>query len=79
MRQWRQCGAIQQGAALIPALAFMIASTNLMIELGAILWVLMGWQFVLVEIIGLFCAYCIGVVNDKLLFTENLETEIHPG
>ncbi len=28
--------AIQQGAALIPALAFMFASTNLVIELGAV-------------------------------------------
>src|SRR5947207_14610627 len=33
--------AMQQGAALIPALAFMFASTNLVIELGAVLWVLM--------------------------------------
>ena len=39
--------AIQQGAALVPALAFMFASTNLVIELGTVLWVLMGWQFVL--------------------------------
>ena len=29
--------AIQQGAALTPALAFMFASTNLVIELGAVL------------------------------------------
>src|SRR5439155_1886143 len=42
--------AVQQGAALIPALAFMFASTNLVIE--AVLWVLMGWQFVLAEIFG---------------------------
>src|SRR5438132_1098675 len=33
--------AMQQGAALIPALAFMFASTKLVIELGAVLWVLM--------------------------------------
>ena len=44
--------AIQQGAAVIPALAFMFASTNLVIELGAVLWVLMGWQFVFTEIFG---------------------------
>ena len=44
--------AIQQGAALVPALAFMFASTNLVIELGAVLWVLMGWQFVVAEIFG---------------------------
>ncbi len=44
--------AIQQGAAIIPALAFMFASTNLVIELGIILWILMGWQFVLAEFFG---------------------------
>jgi hypothetical protein len=44
--------AIQQGAAIIPALAFMFASTNLVIELGIILWILMGWQFVLAEFVG---------------------------
>src|SRR5205823_8181269 len=37
--------ALRQGAALVPALAFMFASTNLVIELGAVLWLLMGWQF----------------------------------
>src|SRR5438876_6210983 len=36
--------AIQQGAAVVPALAFMFASTNLVIELGAVLWLLMGWH-----------------------------------
>src|SRR3954452_1320916 len=46
--------AIQQGAAIIPALAFMFASTNLVIELGAVLWILMGWRFVLAEFIGAF-------------------------
>jgi uncharacterized membrane protein YraQ (UPF0718 family) len=30
--------AMQEAAALIPALAFMFASTNLVIELGAVLW-----------------------------------------
>lgn len=44
--------AFQKGAALVPALAFMFASTNLVAELGALIWVLLGWQFVLAEIIG---------------------------
>ena len=46
--------AIRQGAAMVPALAFMFASTNLVIELGAVLWVLMGWRFVLAETVGAF-------------------------
>ena len=42
----------KRGAHLIPALAFMFASTNLVIELGLILWQLMGWQFTLAEWLG---------------------------
>ena len=46
--------AVQQGAALVPALAFMFASTNLVIELGIVLWILLGWRFVLAEFMGAF-------------------------
>ncbi len=42
----------KRGAHLIPALAFMFASTNLVVELGLILWQLMGWQFALAEWLG---------------------------
>src|SRR5439155_25601796 len=41
-----------KGAALIPSLAFLFASTNLVIELGIILYLLMGWQFTAAEWIG---------------------------
>ena len=46
--------AFQKGAALVPTLAFMFASTNLVFELGFVLWLLMGWQFVLAEAVGAF-------------------------
>ncbi|MGG6238379.1 permease [Nodosilinea sp. AN01ver1] len=36
-----------KGAHPVNAIAFLIASTNLVIELGIVLWILMGWQFVL--------------------------------
>ncbi len=42
----------QKGAHIIPSLAFMLASTNLVIELSAVLWVMMGWQFVVAEFFG---------------------------
>lgn len=45
---------LKKGANLVPALAFMFASTNLVLELGLVLWVLMGWHFVLAEVIGSF-------------------------
>jgi len=41
-----------KGAALIPSLAFLFASTNLVIELGIVLWLLMAWLFTLAEWIG---------------------------
>jgi uncharacterized membrane protein YraQ (UPF0718 family) len=44
--------AFKKGAALVPVLAFMFASTNLVFELGAVLWLLMGWTFVLAETVG---------------------------
>ncbi|MDO7867023.1 permease [Nocardioides jiangxiensis] len=42
----------RKGASLTAAMAFEIASTNLVVELGIILWLLMGWQFTLAEFIG---------------------------
>lgn len=42
----------EKGANIVPALAFMIASTNLVLELSIVLWVLMGWQFVVAEFVG---------------------------
>jgi uncharacterized protein len=42
----------RQGASFTAAMAFEIASTNLVIELGIILALLIGWQFTLAEFIG---------------------------
>jgi uncharacterized membrane protein YraQ (UPF0718 family) len=42
----------KKGAALIPSLAFIFASTNLVAELGIVLYLLMGWQFMAGEWIG---------------------------
>ena len=42
----------RKGASLSAAMAFEIASTNLVIELGIILALLMGWQFTLAEFVG---------------------------
>jgi uncharacterized protein len=42
----------QKGADFISAMVFMFASTNLVIELGVVLLILLGWQFALAEFIG---------------------------
>jgi YHS domain-containing protein/uncharacterized membrane protein YraQ (UPF0718 family) len=42
----------QKGADFVSAMVFMFASTNLVIELGIVLVILMGWQFTAAEFIG---------------------------
>src|SRR5665648_337594 len=42
----------QKGASAVSALAFQFASTNLVWELGLVLWVLIGWQFTLAQYVG---------------------------
>ena len=42
----------KKGAGFIASLAFLFSSTNLVIELGIILFILMGWQFTAAEWIG---------------------------
>jgi uncharacterized protein len=42
----------QKGASGSSALAFQLASTNLVWELGLVIWVLIGWQFTLAEYVG---------------------------
>src|SRR5947209_13100491 len=42
----------QKGASASSALAFQFASTNLVWELGLVLWLLIGWQFTLAEYLG---------------------------
>lgn len=42
----------KKGAGLVPSLAFMLASTNLVIELGIVIAVFLSWQFVVGEYVG---------------------------
>jgi len=41
-----------RGADFTSAMVFMFASTNLVLELGIVLWLLIGWQFALAELVG---------------------------
>jgi uncharacterized protein len=51
-----------KGADFVSAMVFMFASTNLVIELGVVLVVLIGWQFALSEFVG-------GIIMISLLAT----------
>ena len=42
----------QRGADFTAAMVFMVASTNLVAELGIVLWLLIGWHFTLAEFAG---------------------------
>jgi uncharacterized membrane protein YraQ (UPF0718 family)/YHS domain-containing protein len=41
-----------RGADFTSSMVFMVASTNLVVELGIILWLLIGWQFAVAEFVG---------------------------
>ncbi len=45
---------VEKGADFTTAIIFMFASTNLVFELGLVMWTLLGWQFALAEFIGGF-------------------------
>src|ERR1700724_3752115 len=42
----------RKGASFTAAMAFEIASTNLVVELGIVMALLLGWQFTLAEFVG---------------------------
>jgi uncharacterized protein len=65
----------KKGAGLVPSLAFLFSSTNLVIELGIILWLLMGWQFTAAEWIGGLVLIAIMSVLVKLTYPKRLVEE----
>lgn len=65
----------KKGAALVPSLAFLFSSTNLVLELGIILWLLMGWQFTAAEWIGGVVLIAIMTVLVRLTYPKALVEE----
>ena len=65
----------KKGAALVNALAFMFASTNLVIELGIILFILMGWQFMVGEWIGGLVLIALMATIVKFTYPKKLAEE----
>jgi uncharacterized membrane protein YraQ (UPF0718 family)/YHS domain-containing protein len=62
-----------KGASAVTALAFQFASTNLVWELGLVLWVLIGWQFTLAEYLGGLVMIALMAVSLRLLVSPALE------
>jgi len=73
----------KKGASFVSSIAFLLASTNLVIELGIIISIFLGWQFVVGEYVGgilliLICWILIRLINPKKLIEKarkNLENE----
>jgi uncharacterized membrane protein YraQ (UPF0718 family) len=65
----------QKGASAASALAFQFASTNLVWELGLVLWILIGWQFTLGEYLGGLAMIALMVVLLRAFVPRPLEEE----
>src|SRR5438445_3687879 len=65
----------QKGASAASALAFQFASTNLVWELGLVLWVLIGWQFTLAEYVGGIVMIVLMAVALRLFVSPQLEEQ----
>lgn len=62
----------QKGASFVSSIAFLLASTNLVVELGIIISIFLGWQFVVGEYVGgillILCSWLlIRLINPKKL------------
>lgn len=62
-----------KGASLIPSLAFLLASTNLVVELGIVIAVFLGWQFVAGEYVGGILLILLMSIAVKLSLPKALE------
>jgi hypothetical protein len=65
----------QKGASAASALAFQFASTNLVFELGIVLWVLIGWQFTLAEFVGGLILIVVMTLLLRLFVSRRLEEQ----
>src|SRR5213595_1070650 len=65
----------QKGASAASPLAFQFASTNLVWELGLVLWVLIGWQFTLAEYVGGIVMIVLMAIALRLFVSRESEEE----
>tara|TARA_B100000678_G_scaffold70084_1_gene57548 strand:- start:68722 stop:69948 length:1227 start_codon:yes stop_codon:yes gene_type:complete len=68
----------KKGASFVASIAFLLASTNLVIELGIIISIFLGWQFVVGEYVGgilliLISWLLIRLINPKKLIKKARE------
>jgi uncharacterized membrane protein YraQ (UPF0718 family)/YHS domain-containing protein len=66
----------EKGASLGSAMAFQFASTNLVFELGIVLWLFIGWRFTLAEFVGGLVLIALMWIALHLFVSREREEEI---
>ena len=66
----------EKGASLVSAMAFQFASTNLVFELGIVLWLFIGWRFTLAEFVGGIVLIGVMWAGLRLLVSPERESEL---
>ncbi|MCB2184184.1 MAG: permease [Desulfobulbaceae bacterium] len=61
---------VMKGAHFIAAVAFMFASTNLVIELGILILIFLGWQFLAAELVGGLVLIAISSLIIKMTYPQ---------
>jgi len=69
-------GLFKKGAHTVNFLAFMFASTNLIVELGLMILVLLGWEFLVAELLGALVLIAVMAVIVDLTLPESLFDEV---
>src|SRR5262245_920569 len=65
----------QKGASFATAMVFRFASTNLVFEIGIVIWIFLGWQFTLGEFVGGIFLIALMWLGTRLFITRKLEAE----
>ena len=63
------------GASFAAAMSFQFASTNLVFELGIVMWIFLGWEFTLAEFIGGFILIALMWLGLRLFVSRRLEQQ----
>src|SRR5438034_8504475 len=65
----------QKGASFAAAMAFQFASTNLVFELGIVMWIFLGWKFTLAALVGGLILIALMWLGLRLFVTRRLEDQ----
>jgi uncharacterized membrane protein YraQ (UPF0718 family)/YHS domain-containing protein len=64
-----------KGASFANAVVFQFASTNLVFEIGIVMWIFLGWEFTLAEFVGGIFLIALMWLGTRLFITRRLEAE----